>query len=111
MFKSLHRILVLAVLASVAIPALLPAASPQFTAIHVNDMHCSKCAKKIAGKLYAVSGVVEVRASVKDNTAYVIPQQNKLLSPKSLWEAVEAAGFKPLKLAGPSGVFTSKPKT
>jgi copper chaperone CopZ len=87
------------------------AATPTFTTIVVDDMHCGACAKKIAGKLYGVPGVLEVRADVKKNTAYVAPQKQKSLSPKKLWEAVEAAGFKPVKLHGPAGNFTSKPKS
>ena len=89
------------------------AASPDnvYTSIRVTDMHCSTCAKKIAAKLYGVSGVVEVRASVKSNTAFVKPQQKKTPSPRALWEAVEAAGFKPVELSGPTGKFTSKPQS
>ena len=81
-----------------------------YTTILVDDMHCSACAKKVAGKLYAVPGVVEVRADVKKNLAYVKPEGKKSPSPQKMWEAVEAAGFKPLKLAGPAGTFTTKPR-
>lgn len=81
-----------------------------FTAIQVDDMHCADCAKKIASKLYSVPGVVEVRADVGKSVAYVVPQKDKSVSPKALWEAVEKAGFKPVKLEGPSGAFTKKPK-
>lgn len=86
-------------------------ASPTpFTAIHVEDMHCADCAKKIASKLYGVPGVVEVRADVAKSVAYVVPQKDKSVSPKALWEAVEKAGFKPVKLDGPGGAFSKKPK-
>ena len=80
-----------------------------FTAIYVKDMHCSNCAKKIASKLYAVSGVLEVRANVEKDVAFVTPQRSKKLSPKALWTAVEQAGHVVVKLSGPSGVFTTKP--
>jgi len=80
------------------------------TAIVVKDMHCANCAKKIARKLYSVKGVKGVRAVVKTNTATVTPEKGKQPSPKALWEAVEAAGFKPVKLAGPLGTFKEKPK-
>jgi len=80
------------------------------TAILVKDMHCTDCAKKIARKLYSVKGVKGVRAVVKTNTATVTPETGKQPSPKALWEAVEAAGFKPVKLAGPLGTYKEKPK-
>ena len=85
------------------------AAEPKYTWITVDDMHCSHCAKKIARKLYTVSGVVKVQSDVSKNLSVVTPQEGKLPSPRALWEAVEAADFKPVKLQGPQGIFTSKP--
>jgi copper chaperone CopZ len=78
------------------------------TAIQVSDMHCAACAKKIARKLYAVAGVVQVKTDLKKHTAVVVPQKDRQLDPLALWEAVEAAGFAPVRLEGPSGTFTSK---
>jgi Cu+-exporting ATPase len=72
-------------------------------------MHCAACAKKIAAKLHQVQGVGEVRANVKKNSTYIAARPQITPSPRKMWEAVEAAGFKPVKLVGPSGVFTSKP--
>jgi copper chaperone CopZ len=83
----------------------------QWTTIRVTDMHCSACAKKIAGKLYKVSGVLEVRADVKKDLAYVVPQKQKTPSPRALWEAVESAGFKIVKMSGPNGDFKKKPQS
>lgn len=86
------------------------AASPvPYTTIHVHDMHCDACAKQIARKLYAVPGVVEVRADVTNNVAYAVPQKDKTLSARSLWTAVESAGFKVARLESPQGTFTAKP--
>ena len=88
----------------------MQAASPvPYTTIHVHNMHCGECAKKIARKLYALPGVVEVRADVNNNIAYVVPQKEKTLSARSMWEAVEAAGFQVAKLEGPQGTFVAKP--
>lgn len=90
----------------------LPASAAQpitYTTIIVTDMHCDACAKKIARKLYALPGVVEVRADVPKNLAYVVPQQGKAVSSRAVWEAVESAGFKAAKLIGPEGVYVSKP--
>lgn len=80
-----------------------------YTWIFVEDMHCSNCAKKIARKLYNVSGVVKVQANVPKDYAVVTPQEGAQLSPRALWEAVEQAKFKPVKLQGPNGIFTKKP--
>ncbi len=80
-------------------------------AIYVGDMHCSHCAKKIAGKLYRVKGVVKVRTDVKKNLAIVTPQAKKLVDSKAAWAAVRAAGFKPTKLIGPQGTFVADKKT
>jgi copper chaperone CopZ len=80
-----------------------------YTTIRVTNMHCSACAQRIARRLYGVPGVVEVRADVPKNIAYVVPQKDKELSPRTLWEQVEAAGFKVARLDGPQGSFTAKP--
>ena len=85
------------------------AAEPQYTASLVNDMHCAACAKKISDRLYLVGGVSKVSANVEKHAAFVFPEGNANPSPKAMWEAVEAAGFKPIKLAGPQGVFQTKP--
>ncbi len=85
------------------------AAEPDLTWIFVEDMHCANCAKKIARKLYTVSGVVNVQTSLSKNFAVVTPQAGKTLSPRALWNAVESAKFEPVKLQGPDGVYTAKP--
>src|ERR1043166_393938 len=87
------------------------AANPvPYTTIHVHNMHCGECAKKIARKLYAIPGVVEVRADVDKNIAYVVPQKDKSLPARQMWEAVESAGFAGARLEGPQGTFTTKPR-
>ena len=109
--KSITHILVAVILSLMLVGSQqLQAASPvPYTTIHVHNMHCGECAKKIARKLYALPGVVEVRADVNNNIAYVVPQKEKTLSAKSMWEAVEAAGFQVAKLEGPQGAYTTKP--
>ena len=47
---------------------------------------------------------------VISKTAIVVPKGDATLSPLELWEAIEKAGKVPVKLEGPSGTFTSKPK-
>jgi hypothetical protein len=53
--------------------------------------------------------VVEVRADVGKNIAYVVPQKDKTLSARTMWDAVESAGFAVAKLEGPQGTFAAKP--
>lgn len=86
------------------------AAEPAWSSIQVKEMHCAGCAKKIAARLYAVRGVKEVRVDVDEKTLFVAPQQNAVLSPLEMWEAVENAKDVPVRLAGPSGTFTEKPR-
>lgn len=104
-------------LATVCFAALLLIASAAqaetkvaYTTIYVHNMHCADCAKQIARKLYALPGVVEVRADVPKNIAYVVPQKDKTLAPRAMWEAVESAGFAVARLEGPQGTFTAKPR-
>ena len=57
------------------------------TRIIVDDMHCAHCAKKIARKLFTVSGVKHVRAVVKTNTATVTPAPNTS-GQRTCWEGL-----------------------
>ncbi len=104
-------------LAALAALAWLPAAGtaepvpPAVTTITVAKMHCGGCAKKIANKLRGVAGVAGVRTDVKAATATVAAQAGHAPSPRALWEAVEKAGHKPVRLDGPAGTFTAKPQS
>lgn len=80
------------------------------TTITLKVLDCESCAKKVATKLSEVRGVSDVKTDIKSKTAIVVPKGDATLSPLQLWEAVENAGKVPVKLEGPSGTFTSKPK-
>ena len=80
------------------------------TTITLKVLTCESCAKKLAAKLAEVAGVGGVKTDVKSKTAIVVPKGDATLSPLKLWEAIEKAGKEPVKLEGPSGKFTSKPK-
>jgi copper chaperone CopZ len=84
--------------------------APGETAIYITNMHCPTCAKKIAGKLYRVKGVMRVKTDVKKNLAIVTAQSKKQVDPKAAWTAVRQAGFKPKKLIGPQGTFVADDK-
>jgi copper chaperone CopZ len=81
------------------------------TAIYVGDMHCGHCAKKIAGKLYTVKGVLKVRTDVKADVVIVTPQKKKKLDPMALWAAADKSGFPAIKLIGPTGTYTIDAET
>jgi len=80
------------------------------TVITIEDLDCPVCAKDVEKAVAKVTGVDTVTTDVNTQTATVAPKANATLSAKALWEAVESAGYKPLKLEGPNGTFTSKPK-
>ena len=108
--RTLFRTTLILLFASLQVAATFAETAEQpYTWIFVDDMHCGNCAKKIARKLYTVSGVVKVQANVAKDYAVVTPQAGADLSPRALWEAVEQANFKPVKLQGPRGGFTKKP--
>lgn len=95
--------------ATTQIPRHDPQKKLPYTWVFVKDMHCGACAKKIARKLYTVTGVVKVQTSVKKSVAVVTPQKNREVAPRAVWEAVQKAGFKPVKLVSPAGTFQAKP--
>ena len=84
--------------------------APGETAIYITNMHCPTCAKKIAGKLYRVKGVMKVKTDLKKNLAIVTAQSKKQVDPKAAWTAVRQAGFKPNKLISPQGTFVADEK-
>jgi len=85
------------------------ATQPVWTSIEIKDLHCKSCANKVASKLYALKNVDKVGANVEKNMAYVLPKGQAKLSPRALWAAVVESGFTPVRLSGPSGVFTKQP--
>ena len=85
-------------------------AAEPVTRIEVKGMHCVMCGKKISAKVQAVPGVAAATADPKTGIVTVTNKQGAAISPKTLWETVEAAGYKPVKLAGPAGSFDTKPK-
>lgn len=99
--------LILGALATPSVMAAAPQSAPA-TVVRVSDMHCAACAKKIARKLYTVPGVVQVKTDLKQHRAVVVPEKSRQLDPLAVWKAVEAAGFAPVELNGPSGKFASK---
>jgi copper chaperone CopZ len=90
--------------------SLVTAAEDATTAIYVSNMHCEGCAKKLRQKLFTVKGVAKVTTSVKEGVARITSSTQQEVSLRALWEAAEAMKFKPTKVIGPQGEFTSKPE-
>jgi len=90
--------------------AVSDAATSTKTTITLKVLSCEGCAKRVREKLTAVSGVGDVKTDLRTKSATIVPKRGATPSPKLLWEAIEKAGKTPLKLVGPSGTFTSKPK-
>ena len=82
---------------------------PKASKLTVDGMTCAGCAKTVTKALAAVEGVESVVIDLKAKTAIVTPKADKKLSPKEMWEAVEKAEYKPMKLEGPDGTFEKKP--
>jgi Cu+-exporting ATPase len=97
------------VLAVLALGQAARAGEPSPTTITVEGMHCMGCAKKMAARLYEVPGVAGVQANVSASTLTVASKPAQAPSPRALWDAVERAGYQPVKLEGPGGTFTAKP--
>ena len=108
--SALKMLLALTALASLSSVGQLSAAEVKTTTILVKGMHCGGCAKKVATKLKAIPGVADAAVDASTSLATVTPQAGKAPSSRALWEAVEKAGYTTVKLSGPSGEFTEKPK-
>jgi len=81
------------------------------TMLTIKGMHCASCAKKVTAKLKQVKGVGKITIDPKKGLGFIEPKNVKQPpSPRAQWEAVEKAGFKTLRLAGPFGKFNKKPR-
>jgi Cu+-exporting ATPase len=100
---------VLALLCVLAIGDHLFAGESARTTVTVERL-CEGCAAKIQARLKKMPGVESTAANVKAKTIAVTAQPRATLSPRSLWEAIENSGERPLRLEGPSGTFTAKPQ-
>jgi copper chaperone CopZ len=105
------RASLLAVVALLATAITAQAAAPAVTRITVEELHCAGCARQVATKLQKIPGVAKVEMNLKAKMMFVTPRPQVVLSPRALWEAVEKAEEKPVKLEGPTGTFTAKPQS
>jgi len=99
-----------ALIGVLALNSTAQAPNPPKTTITIPDMECQGCAKKISDKLYTIPSVGTVQADYQTRILVVTPRAQATISPRQMWEAVEAAGKKPSKLECPAGTFTTKPQ-
>lgn len=85
------------------------AESPDTTVISINGMHCISCASKVKKKLLTVPNVKSASVDPEKGSAVVVSAKGKDVSPKAIWESIEAAGYEPTELKGPAGTFKDKP--
>jgi len=91
-----------------ALPASEALAAADATTVVTVKSLCPNCGKKIVGRLKMVPSVSAVEMDVARKTFTIHAGAN--ISPKTVWETVEAGGELPVKLEGPGGTFTAKPK-
>lgn len=80
------------------------------TKITIEGMHCAGCAKKVGKKLETIKNVAKVTMNFETSTATITPKEKSEFSNKSVWETIEALGYKPTKLINAKGTLTEKPK-
>ncbi len=91
-------------------PATSAEKAPATFTITLSDLDCPSCAKKLAAKLLALEGVAKVETDVETQTAKITMKPKATITAKILWEAVEKGKKTPVKIEGPDGTVTAKPK-
>ncbi|MEM6689016.1 MAG: heavy-metal-associated domain-containing protein [Planctomycetota bacterium] len=79
------------------------------TTVTVGEM-CGGCVKRITAHFEKVEDVSKIKCDIEAKTVMLFPAKDVQLSPLKVWEMMEGIGKKPVKLIGPEGTFTSKPK-
>lgn len=90
-----------------ALQAVEPSPSAK-TEMVVGEM-CGGCVKKITARLKQMPEIATIQCDIKTSTVTVVPQANKTIAPRVLWDAMAQIGKTPKKLTGPTGTFTSQP--
>ncbi|MHB8861912.1 MAG: heavy-metal-associated domain-containing protein [Pirellulaceae bacterium] len=80
------------------------------TVVTIEGEVCGGCVKKVKAALADMRGIAKIEGDPKAKTITIVPAAQVSLSPRAVWEAIEKAGKNPVKLAGPHGTFTAKPR-
>jgi hypothetical protein len=99
---------ILSLLLGLVIAGSSEAANSPATTMHFGEM-CGGCVKRITAKLQPMPEIGSIQPDIKSKTITVTAKPGKVLSPRVLWEAMEAINKTPKRLVGPGGAFTSKP--
>ena len=85
---------------------------PETITLHVKNMHCEGCAKRLRARLYKLPHVLKVTTNVKSGVAVLTPTKGKSIAAKGLWEVAEAEKFQVAKVTNSHGTtFHKKPKS
>jgi copper chaperone len=90
-------------------PVEVKSEDPGATVVYVDGMTCAGCAASVTKALREIDGVADASADPKQGLVTVVPKTGASVSLKAVWEAVDHAGFTPIKIAGPNGVVTERP--
>lgn len=86
----------IAVTSLLMLTSIAHALEPAVTTISVKGMQCAACASHVVENLQSISGVAKAQADVAKAVAVVTAKGNASPSPRSLWEAIEKAGYTPV---------------
>ena len=87
-----------------------PKTAPNAIKVHIPNMHCESCAKKIRSRIFTVKGVQRVVTWVKHDLAVIEPVPGQTISAKAIWDTLEEGKFKVDRIETPQGVIKEKPK-
>jgi len=79
------------------------------TVIHVDEM-CGGCVKKVHRRFGDDDKVGRIECDADASTVTFHPARGKSYTARYLWVEMDEIGKAPLKLVGPEGTFTSKPR-
>lgn len=99
----------MAAVAVLSLGSVLLAAEPAPIIVTTEAIHCPNCVKKVVANVSKVRGVAKVQVNMEKGIITVALQGPQLPAPRVIWEAVERADVKPVRLQGPVGTFTAKP--
>ena len=77
--------------------------------LHITNLHCEGCAKRLRNAIYKLEGVLKVHTNVAKGVAVITPTQNGNPSAKAIWQTTVNQKFQITKLETPNGTFEQAP--
>ena len=87
------------------------AQAPAVRTLHIKNLHCEGCAKRLHASIFKVEGVQVLQTYVEAGTAVITPTQAGTPSAKALWQAAVTQKFEVAKLVTPAGTFEEMPQS